>query len=177
MDCDWSHPGINPMTVRPSSVLVNYADIPPDIRKELVFMLDRRIPSEIIEIGRDRIGDGKKYTYARDMHWGAGKLCKGPVSRAGWKPSHRETIEIYKVPGMVHPVALARTCGNVFRLTDIKALTASGPNLAATPPRKLFGVEIPGTRQATPVPEPSSLLLVGTAILALLAINRRIRRG
>ena len=109
----------------------------------------------------------------RDMHWGDGRKCIGPVDRRLWVSGQVERGLIYRVRG--YAVIVPSVCGNVARITD----TLDRPDMHkpetpvqnSTMRRWFAGGSAPRVNKA---PEPSTAWLV-LAAAAGAFITRRTR--
>jgi hypothetical protein len=197
--CAWNAPGADPYrgpVAESVAAAVQRYDMTTQARAELVQKARLLQPDGIIVIQRDGITstDGVA-TDLKDMHFGKpGRVCKGLVVRDKWRDNQAETALVYCAQGEC--IAVPTICGNVSRVTWTPITPPKEPefrgwqgNPAPAPefgpgPQAGDGRSEPQGRGAmrlqqrdpshpqTPVPEPSSALLVGAA-LALLAWVRR----
>ncbi len=144
--CDWSAPGAARYTGTTAQAVEDYLDMPPKARAEIRAKLDARPRrfDAVATITRDAITSGPDtYTNLRDMHWRGG-LCRGPVSRAGWKPAARESGMVYCSGD--HCIIVPAVCGNVARVDRVQraAITADDPGLGGSGPASAGGVQRAG---------------------------------
>lgn len=125
--CSWNTPGANPFMGDVVAAVDRYTDIPAATRAALKRRMAARQYDDLVVIGRDSIEGAHRYTDLRDMHFGAGTVCR-TVSRAGWSDRMRERGLVYCEDG--HCLIVPTVCRNVSRVTRIP------------PPRP--PVEIPG---------------------------------
>lgn len=161
MDCTWNSPGADPyrgpVTATVAAAVARY-DLPAPVRADLVAKVRNGLADGAVRIHRDRIDAGPWAAASdlRDMHHGRpGRMCPGPVSRAGWAPDHVEPALVYCSANTC--IAVPVVCGNVSRVTWAP-LPGREPTLTA-----------PVVHH---VPEPGTLALV---LAALAAAWRRAR--
>lgn len=145
--CDWSHPGADPLTAAPAAMVAHYTDIPGPARAALARRIERHLYSEVVPITRGRIGGGR-YGELRDMHYGKGRLCAGPVDRSAWAPTHVERGLVYCEAG--HCLIVPTVCRNVSRVTK-----ANLPVVADSSPIDMSpGAGVPSVKDSLTVPGP-----------------------
>ena len=119
MACAWDNPGTAPLrtatAANVAAAVAHYTDIPSPVRAALIDKVRRTDPDARVDIQRDGVG-GAFGTAGRlrDMHFAGGRMCVGPVSRAGWAENHVEPALVYCASG--HCIAIPRVCGNVSRI-------------------------------------------------------------
>lgn len=175
--CSWASPGSDRFTGDPVAAVDRYKDIPVETRAKLKERMASRKYDEVVEIRKDRLGDGKTYgPEIRDMHWGANKMCAGVADRSKWSDKAMERGLVYCADG--HCLLLPTVCGNLSRITKLEQKTVIPPEVLF--PKRDEWVETPtlpeppkqSDQRVHRVPEPSSLLLVLAAICSLVFIKR-----
>ncbi len=153
MDCNWDNPGADPyrgpVTATVAAAVARY-DLPPLVRADLVAKVRNGLADGAVWIHRDRIDAGQWATASdlRDMHHGRpGRMCPGPVSRAGWAADHAEPALVYC--SGAECLAVPVVCGNVSRIT---------------------WAPLPGREPAPAVPAVRAVPEPGTLALALLGL-------
>ena len=112
--CDWTHRGRDPYRGTMTAAVERYSDIPQDVRRKLATRMERQQYDEIVSIRRDgAVGYGPLY----DMHWGAGRVCRGPVWTGAWGASDEEIGLVYCVAE--HCIIVPTVCRNVSRIDRI----------------------------------------------------------
>lgn len=155
--CAWTNPGADRFLGDPVAAVEHYTDIPAETRATLKGLIAKKAYSAVVEITRDKIGDGE-YTDLRDMHFGANKLCHS-VDRSAWKPAEVERGLVFCADGQC--LILPTACGNLSRVTPapkkqeaakepeggggVGAGPSGGPSLAAPTPLAI---------EPTPAPAP-----------------------
>lgn len=118
MDCDWNDPGRNPYTGTVAEAVARY-DIPQRVRDELVRLHRRIEPDEVAVITNRGIkGSWGSLFELRDMHFGAGMVCRGPVLYSGWADGREEKAMVYCREG--YCIIVPRICNNVSMVTYLR---------------------------------------------------------
>lgn len=165
--CDWSEPGHNPVSVDVAGLVRNYVDIPPAVRQRLEQRVRDRQYDEVATIRRDSVEGLYRYSGLRDMHWGAGRLCRGSVNRSTWNSAHVERGLVYCEDD--HCLIVPTACRNISRITrevppgpPPARLEVPGGWAAdlGEPPGPLPLVDVPDTIAAREVPSMSLLSTV-----------------
>ena len=158
--CAWTDPGADPYRGTVAAAIAAYDDIPLRHRAGLWVQHAMGIPHAVITITRDGI-EGGPYSNLRDMHWGGGagaRLCRGPVSRAGWAPGHTEVGFVYC--SGTHGLVITPVCNNVSRI-DCGDLPDPEPERVTRPdPREEWRPPNRQPDRPNEVPEPWTLALV-----------------
>lgn len=176
-ECDWSHPGDNRYVGNVAAAVAHYKDIPPPIRDVLVARVKAQKYDDVVTITKNEIkGKAQAYVGLRQMYFGVNKRCE-KVVRPNWSFDRVERGLVYTEQG--YTVLVPTVCGNVSRI-DVAPAGYVAPAAATMPPPtylkpKLGGQTLPSEvwRPTNTVPEPNALLLVVTAIVALIFIGRR----
>jgi PEP-CTERM motif len=120
-----------------------YQDIPVTVRETLKKRMTERKYDEIATIKRDSIAGAYRYTELRDMHFGAGQICR-TVTRDRWQAQTQERGLVYCEEG--HCIIVPTVCRNVSRVTRVPMQNAQadepmGPMMEPlAPPMALAGV-------------------------------------
>jgi hypothetical protein len=109
--CDWTQRGRDPYRGTMTAAVERYPDIPAPTRRALAARMERQQFDEVVAIRRHGV-DG--YAGMRDMHWGAGRVCRGPVDKTGWTASDEEIGLVYCEAG--HCLIVPTVCRNVSRI-------------------------------------------------------------
>lgn len=129
--CSWDRPGHDPFTGDVPAAVDRYTDIPADVRAVLRDRMERRKYDDLAVIRRDSIlGFETRYTDLREMHFGAGKLCR-TVSREKWADKHEEVGLIYCE--QEHCIIVPTVCRNVSRVTRMVEVELPPTFVRATP--------------------------------------------
>lgn len=167
--CSWDEPGANRYTGTVAAAVARY-ELPGDAEREILWKWKGIRPDAVVYIGRDSIKvAGGKATMIYDMHFGKGKLCKGPVVMPKWPDSHEEPALMYC--SGPHCIVVPIVCNNVSRIDYTPVIKDPpfrfwegdpSPPMVYTPPEKV-----------NTVPEPASILLAGMGVAMALAMSRR----
>ena len=95
-----------------------YADIPAPTRARLKQRMAARQYDEVAAIRRDSIEGRHRYSDLRDMHFGAGQVCRS-VTRDKWADNAVERGLVYCEDG--HCLIVPTVCRNVSRVTRLPA--------------------------------------------------------
>ncbi len=120
-----------------------YQDIPVAVRETLKKRMAERKYDEIATIKRDSIAGAYRYTELRDMHFGAGQICR-TVTRDRWQDKTQERGLVYCEEG--HCIIVPTVCRNVSRVTRVPMQKAQadepmGPTQEPLgPPTALAGI-------------------------------------
>lgn len=150
--CSWQDPGRDRNTRPAAEAVYDYQDIPPLARARLAARVTAHDYDDIAVISRDRIAGGRDYGNLRDMHFGDGRVCRGPVDRSGWEGT-RELGLVYCEQS--NCLIVPTVCGNVSRVDRL----SSAPK--------------PVDRQTHQVPEPGAFSLVLAGLLGLFITRRK----
>lgn len=112
--CAWPDPGHDPFMGDVVAAVDRYTDIPPGVRAELQRRMELRQYDELVPITRDGVPG---YAGLRDMHFGAGRICRGAVDHSMWPSGRVERGLIYCVDE--HCVIVPTVCRNVSRITRL----------------------------------------------------------
>jgi len=112
--CAWPDPGHDPFMGDVVAAVDRYTDITPGVRAELQRRMASRQFDALATITRDGV-DG--YTALRDMHFGAGRVCRGAVDHSMWPAGRVERGLVYCVDE--HCVIVPTVCRNVSRITRL----------------------------------------------------------
>jgi hypothetical protein len=112
--CDWTDRGHDPYRGTMTAAVERYADIPAPTRRALAARMEQQRYDQVVAIRRDGV-DG--YADMRDMHWGAGRICRGPVVKTRWTASDEEIGLVYCEAG--HCLIVPTVCRNVSRITPL----------------------------------------------------------
>jgi len=110
--CSWEHPGTNKYQKNPIEALDDYyMDF--RVRALLRSRMETHQYDDIVEIRRDGVkgSDGWTYSNLRDMHYGKGSYCPGPVDTLHWNPAQVERALVYCVDTVC--IAVPTVCNNV----------------------------------------------------------------
>lgn len=135
--CSWDRPGVNPFMGDVVAAVDRYPDIPAATRATLKARMARRQYDDLAVIRRDSIEGQQRYAELRDMHFGAGRLCR-TVTRDRWTPQTEERGLVYCADG--HCIIVPTVCRNVSRVTRLPSRRAAAdgtgdesPTVAAVP--------------------------------------------
>ena len=108
--CSWAHPGANPYRGDPVHALADFA-MPTATRLRLRELMAQHRYTDVATITRDDIAGSQHYTDLREMHSGAGQVCRGAVDRSAWNAGRRERGLVYCVGDTC--VIVPTICNNV----------------------------------------------------------------
>lgn len=147
--CSWEHPGANKYQPAPHYAVADY-HLDAETAGRLQYRLQTHQYDEVVVITRDSIGDGK-YTDLREMHFGQGKVCHGPVVRTGWQQDHTEIGLVYCEGDVC--IIVPTICNNVSLVTRRPDAVAEEPPIVILPAAGL--PPVPDVQTAdTPVTPP-----------------------
>ncbi len=131
--CTWNSPGDDPYrgpVAASVAAAVDRYGLPVQVKAELIRKARLLQPDAVIVITRDGISsaDGTA-TDLRDMHYGKGRVCAGPVVRSRWRDDQAETALVYCAQGQC--IAVPTICGNVARITWTPAASPREPAFRA----------------------------------------------
>lgn len=138
--CDWTHRGRDPYVGTMTAAVERYRDIQPDVQRRLATRMERHQYDEVVPIRRDgAVGYGPLY----DMHWGAGRVCRGPVWTGAWA-AHDEEIGLVYCEAE-HCLIVPTVCRNVSRIPPkqraeqrMRSLAVPDADQAVAPPLGVF---------------------------------------
>lgn len=131
--CSWDRPGVDRYRGTPEAALVHYRDIPAVDRAALARRIAAGIPDDTVQISRTAISGHYQYESGiADMHFGTGRMCRA-VTRAKWRPAHREQAAVYCVGDAC--VLVPEVCGNVSRVRRIETSGPGTPGATGGSPR------------------------------------------
>ncbi len=116
--CSWDRPGVNVFQGDTVAAVDRYADIPAPARARLKQRMAARQYDEVAAIRRDSIEGRHRYSDLRDMHFGAGQVCRS-VTRDKWADGAVERGLVYCEDG--HCLIVPTVCRNVSRVTRLPA--------------------------------------------------------
>jgi hypothetical protein len=152
--CSWDRPGVDRFRGTPASALANYRDIPAADRQLLAQRITAGAADDHVQISRNGIeGNGQYDARITDMHFGANRMCRD-VTRAKWKPAHRESAAVYCVNGQC--VLVPQVCGNVSRIRRLETSGPSGGGASGGAP-PLAVAAPPAAAWPQPIPEYSTV--------------------
>lgn len=161
--CSWDRPGAGAYMGAVPAAVDRYTDIPADVRARLKRRMERRSYDDVAAITRDAIQGSYAYAELRDMHFGAGRVCR-TVTRDRWAPDATERGLVYCEAG--HCIIVPTVCRNVARVTRLKPAEPPPPAAQAEPeappPAQSFAEQAappapPGEAPAAPAPLLESL--------------------
>lgn len=164
--CAWERPGFDPYRGPVAEKVARAADRYKfdQATKDLLVSKAKTLNADaMVTITRDGLHSTQgEASGLRDMHYGADRMCPGPVVHQTWAANHTETAFVYCARGEC--IAIPVVCGNVSRIQFVP-----------TPPTKEpeFKFYLPPIRTTPPtptnkVPEPGTLALVAMGLVTLL---------
>lgn len=158
--CSWDSPGIDPYKGNPVAALNDY-HLDPAVKQRLATKMGIFNYDEIVDISSDSIS-GNKGTYEnlREMHFGKGRVCHGPVTRTKWAKGSIQRAMVYCDSESKVCVAVPTICNNVSLIDKTPptgtvdegvkemelAPPTAGPSAEATPEAPVVVAD------ATPIP-------------------------
>lgn len=147
--CAWNDRGADPLRLPPASVVDSYLDIPEPVRRRLRSRLEAITPDDVATIRPERIeSQAWSYSGLRDMHFGAGRVCRR-VDMSGWAPSDPGEVGLVYCEDE-HCLIVPTVCRNVSRVTR------DGPRREA--PGQVAGGELSWSEVVVAPPPAQSLL-------------------
>jgi len=149
--CNWNNPGSNPFVGSVELALQSYK-----FPKKVVDSLAEKIKqndytSEALITKDGVISNGYAFSL-RDMHWGNNQKCIGNVNRDNWSANHKEKAKIFCEGN--HCVIIPEVCNNIAKITYFEKVPEWH------------------NKKPTPMPEPSSMVLFGIALVLLFIIRK-----
>lgn len=126
--CSWDRPGANAFHGDVVAAVDRYLDIPPAARAALKARMAKRQYDDLAVITRDTIRGRHEYDNLRDMHFGAGTICR-TITRTKWEARAQERGLVY-CEGE-HCLIVPTVCRNVSRVTRRPGTAAAAPTAAA----------------------------------------------
>lgn len=127
----WANPGRDVNTQAPHLSVRHYTDVPPNVLWQLSALVEGLAFLEVVEVRGGKIfglSTGGEYTGLRDMHYGPGLMCEGPVALP--PATEKQRGFVYCVSG--YCVVNWFVCHNVSRLDP--PYVARRPEVLAEPP-------------------------------------------
>jgi hypothetical protein len=153
-NCSWDRPGVNPFMGDLVAAVDRYKDIPAATRAKLKARMTERQYDEIVDIHRDSIVGRYDYgTEIRDMHFGAGSVCK-TVTRGKWTEQTLERGLVYCEDGQC--ILVPTVCRNVSRISRGKLKPAAGGAQTAKNEEEPLMFEPPAAGAADGAGDPGS---------------------
>lgn len=165
--CSWDRPGKNPYMGELPSAVDRYTDLSAEVRTKLKDRIAKQQYDDVVEIRRDGIVGGGKFTYAsqiRDMHFGdKGRMCS-TVTRQRWTATTTERGLVYCESGQC--VMVPTVCRNVSRVAAKPVAVPMAEKSGAIPPPEpaapTAAVAAKPDGAAVPVPTPAPVIIAGT---------------
>lgn len=162
--CDWNNPGVNPFRGSPLFAVLGYDGIPGWTKTVLATRVAFGVtPTDYATITRGKIESQAGYSYSpflTEMHFGNGEKCTLP-DRGKWSEDRKEKSPVWCFQG--HCITVPKICNNVSRIW----LQTPEPR----EPREAPERGTPGNPNQ--VPEPSTAVLLGLALLGVLRFTSR----
>jgi len=114
--CSWNAPGHQAFVGSVPDAVADYADVPEPVRRRLARRMAVHDYDDVAQITRDHIRGRHDYADLRDMHFGAGRVCRA-VERSGWTAAAVERALVYCDSG--HCIIVPTVCRNVARVTRL----------------------------------------------------------
>lgn len=146
--CDWTERGRDPYIGTMTQAVERYRDIPQDVRRRLAARMERQQYDEVVPIRRDgAVGYGQLY----DMHWGAGRVCRGQVWTGAWGVHDEEIGLVYCESE--HCLIVPTVCRNVSRIPPKQRAEQRMRSLAAPESSDADQHSAPSIGVSTDVPQ------------------------
>ena len=157
-ECDWSNPGRNRFTGNPIKAVSRLGLDDWQVR-EIQIKIKAGVHDDDAIISKDEIhGSAGEYIGLSNMFFASNTRCS-EVSRTSWGEDRKEPARVYCASNAAGAscVIIPEVCGNVSLTTR----------------KNLGNTKVKPIPRSFHVPEPSSILLVGLAVLALLSVSRK----
>lgn len=171
--CGPWNPAADPYQGDQAQAVMRLTEIPEHERRLLADMVRQAYAWQRVYVSRDGVV-GSELGELRDMNYGTGRICPGPVDRSTWPAGRHEAARAYRVGRWA--VLVMDSCRNVALATNYSALP---------PPRAYTAADVrAGYRgglgaPSMTVPEPTSLgLALGALTVAgVITQGRAARRS